>query len=295
MEPIPMPAAIPSHPLFNEMEYLEANQDVKEASAGKANFAWTHFVNFGYRENRPGVPDRVREIVSGVMNAQVPVPPPRLIDRVHGTPNAETFDKVGRVLALDIYGAVAPFVSLDQALNILDFGCGCGRVTRFLRPLFPAASIQGADIDAEAIGWCAKHCQGIQFSVGKDLPPLSFESASFDLICAISVFTHLPEEMQFQWLGELRRITKKTGLLVITVSSDRLIKDLLPTMKDVERGESGFYYLKAGNTDGLPDYYQAAWHTPEYIRRVWSKWFTITAHVPAGANGHQDLLLCRPI
>src|ERR1700678_581152 len=103
MEPIPVPADTPNDSLFSEIGYLEANKDVKEASAGKANFAWTHFVNFGYRENRPGVPDRVRAIVSGVMDAQVPVPPPRLIERVHGTPNAETFDKVGRVLALDIY------------------------------------------------------------------------------------------------------------------------------------------------------------------------------------------------
>ena len=46
-------------------------------------------------------------------------------------------------------------------------------------------------------------------------PPLGLEHGSFDLIYAISVFTHLTDN-SVPWLLELRRMLKPDGLLIAT-------------------------------------------------------------------------------
>ena len=40
--------------------------------------------------------------------------------------------------------------------RILDFGCGHGRVTRWLRAAFPEAQISIADLNDSGIRWCAE-------------------------------------------------------------------------------------------------------------------------------------------
>jgi len=98
--------------------------------------------------------------------------------------------------------------------------------------------------------------------------------------------------MQFQWLGELRRITKLGGLLAISVANESLIRSSLSPEESRKLDGKGFYYAPYGSTDGLPEFYQAAWHTREYIEKVWSKYFSIVQQIPAGIAGHQDLILC---
>jgi len=44
------------------------------------------------------------------------------------------------------------------------------------------------------------------------MPPMSYEDNMFDFVYSISIFTHLPEDMQFAWLQELQRITKPGGI-----------------------------------------------------------------------------------
>ena len=59
--------------------------------------------------------------------------------------------------------------------TILDFGCGCGRLIRSLRPLCdPWATIHGVDIDPAAIAWCKQNIADASFSVNDEYPPLHF-------------------------------------------------------------------------------------------------------------------------
>lgn len=260
---------------------------------------WSHYVSWGWREERPGVPAEVRDLVRTVMDAASVVPPERLISRVHGTSEAGGFASVGKTVALDIYGAVAPHLPLGQPMRILDFGCGCGRVLPYMALIAAQADFAGSDIDQEAIAWCRENFRvkaergRFAFGVNSDLPPLPFPEGSFDLVYAISVFTHLPEDMQFDWLGELNRITRPGGLLVISTAGAHLIRDHLAADRVRLLDEKGFYYHPYGSTDGLPDYYQAAWHTRSYVEKAWSGFFEIVDFVPSGIAGHQDLVLCR--
>ena len=284
---------------FDPAAYLAANPDVARAvSEGRMTSAWRHYVQFGHAEGRPGVPGDVRRKVGAVLAAPARIPPARLIARVHGSGDAAGFEQVGRAVALDIFAAVDDRISLEHRLSVLDFGCGCARVLRYMAELAPTARFQGSDIDGEAISWClASYPHEVRrsrfaFARNADLPPLPFRSDSFDLIYAISVFTHLPEGLQLRWLAELRRVARPDALVVLSTQGDALIRGHLGPEDARVLDSHGFFYHPYGATQGLPEYYQAAWHTRAYIDRVWSRYFHVAAHLRAGVADHQDLVLC---
>lgn len=53
-------------------------------------------------------------------------------------------------------------------------------------------------------------------------PPTPYVSGSFDLIYALSVFSHLDEPLQRDWLAEFRRLLRPGGLLVLSLLGERL-------------------------------------------------------------------------
>ncbi len=285
---------------FDALAYLGANPDVARAvDEGRVSSAWSHFVSHGFREGRGGVPAAVAAKVGAVMAVSAAPPPAKLISRVHGTAEAAGFEQVGRTIALDIYGAVCTRLDLDGPLRILDFGCGCGRVLRYMAGIAPVSTIHGSDIDREAIAWCEGEFRGdvargrLAFAVNGDHPPAPFAPDSFDLVYGISVFTHLPEDLQLLWLGELRRVTRPGGLAVLTTQGGALIRRHLDAGQARRFDETGFHYFPYGSTQGLPEYYQSAWHDGAYVDRVWTRFFEIVGRTPGGIAGHQDLVLCR--
>ena len=285
---------------FDASAYLRANPDVAKAvEEGRVPSAWSHFVTHGFHENRGGVPAAVLARVEAVMGATGAPPPARLISRVHGTSEAAGFEQVGRIIALDIYAAAGALLDMDGPLRVLDFGCGCGRVLRYMGVVAPRAAIHASDIDAEAIAWCEGNFRGeiesgrFSFATNRDRPPTALGDGQFDLVYAISVFTHLPEELQLLWLGELGRVLRPGGIAVLSTQGGSLIRSHLSPGDSRHFDEKGFHYFPYGSTEGLPDYYQAAWHDRSYIDRVWSRTFEILGQVPGGIAGHQDLILCR--
>jgi 2-polyprenyl-3-methyl-5-hydroxy-6-metoxy-1,4-benzoquinol methylase len=153
--------------------------------------------------------------------------------------------------------------------------------------------LYGTDIDREAILWCQRSLGDIgEFSVNDDDPPLDQPDGYFDVLYAISVLTHLPEEMQFLWLGELERVLRPGGLAALSTHGEGVLKERSRHRWKRLKAD-GFLYMQGGAVEGLPDYYQNAFHTHTYIRRHWSEYFEIEAILPGGIAGHQDLVLCR--
>lgn len=101
--------------------------------------------------------------------------------------------------------------------RVLEFGCGIGRVMRHLAAQAEAAAeFHGCDIDEPSIAWLREHWSPpFVLAVNGEEPPLPYADEQFDLVYAISVFTHLTDSWA-RWLLELRRILKPDGLLVAT-------------------------------------------------------------------------------
>jgi SAM-dependent methyltransferase len=145
---------------------------------------------------RPGRPTAV---------AGPALPPRRLMVRVAGTADADWFLRSGRAA----YDAIAGHVPLAEIDSVLDFGCGCGRVTRYWSDF--AGTVSGGDMSTRAVDWCRENLPFARFEVNRLEPPLTFEDESFDLAYALSVFTHLTDELQLAWRDELRRVLRPDG------------------------------------------------------------------------------------
>ena len=182
---------------------------------------------------------------------------------------------------------------LEGFREILDFGAGPGRVVSCIRELNPAARLSASDIDPEAIAWARQALPDVaDFVVNPTEPPAPFPDETFDLIYAISVFTHLPADLQWAWLSDLRRLLKPGGIL-LTTKLDPTLYDL-PEEVRTEAMRKGFaYWGAADETDGLPGFYRLAYHTDEYVRREWSRYFEVLHVGSHDLNGMQDAVMLR--
>lgn len=218
-------------------------------------------------------------------------PPAHLRERVHGDADVESFWAVGQCAADDIMRA------LNGALHfhtVLDFGCGCGRVLPFMQAALSDAQFHAVDIDEDAIRWVRGAHPHAQAQTTQGSPPLPYADASFDLIYAVSVWTHLDEDRQRAWLTEMRRVLKPGGVLVASLHGERAASRMMPSEAWGDIVVHGFAYAPVGIWQGVfPAWYGVAWHTEAYVRRVWGGYLTVHAHLPAGLNDNHDLVVCE--
>ena len=280
-----------------------------QARYSSALFAVTVFIHCGAERRgfEYAVPQEwVQRIFSGA--GMVPrakaATPPHLMVRVCGSSEIG-FYPTGHVAVQQIRALLAGVgTQLESFETILDFGCGCGRVLLALHNEgLPPGALFGSDLDQEAMNWCAANLgPAATFEWNGNLPPTRYPGEKFDLVYAISVFTHLPEEHQFAWLAELRRIIKPGGFLIATVHGPTTCSHLPAELqREVTRRGSLYVdqnrkdwpsYLGA-KTDGLPDFYRLTYHTFDYVRRNWSRDFEVLNIVEQGLNFIQDAVVCR--
>jgi SAM-dependent methyltransferase len=222
------------------------------------------------------------------------IPPASLRYRVHGSPDVEGFLKVGKRCSEDIEAALEKIgKNFDSFRNVLDFGCGCGRTLIWFGSPLRSAYLYGTDIDAEAISWCRNNLDFAGFSVNNPLPPLEYPSETFDLIYAISVFTHLDEDYQFRWLDELKRVTKSKGIVLLTVHGPHAWKSL-PREDIIQIEQKGFKFISSNIMKGIfPEWYQNAYHTKEYVLDRYSKYFDVLDYIPKGMSNLQDMVVLQ--
>ena len=284
---------------FDETQYLRLNPDVSKAiEQEEFESGWQHYSLFGINEDRQGVAKETK-IVEGLsgQNVSLPIPPADLRARVHGAKELSGFLKIGKTVALNLESTLKSLaVEIDNGSSILDFGCGCGRVISWFQDLHSDSKFYGTDIDTEAITWCQEHLSDRgDFQVNEVMPPLSYSDGFFDLVYSISIFTHLPEDMQFAWLKELQRVCKKGAYLLLTVHGEKLFPSKKIGSFKSKFKEEGFYYFVEDKAVGLPEFYQTSFHTESYIRDRWSSFFKIEKIIPKGIANHQDLVICKNV
>ncbi len=87
---------------FDENKYLELNIDVKNAVAkGEFISGWSHFISYGYYENRDGGPIKIEQPIKNLLD-NIKHPPPHLRVRVHSKV-VFTYKSIGKMWHLISY------------------------------------------------------------------------------------------------------------------------------------------------------------------------------------------------
>jgi SAM-dependent methyltransferase len=220
----------------------------------------------------------------------LPIPPTPLRILVAASPDISWFIDSGRRGADSIRAILERHaIPLNRSTPLLDFGCGCGRVTRHFAPLGPA--VHGTDLNPALVAWCRRHLSFGRFDVNGLGPPLPFPDGQFALAYALSVFTHLPESLQDAWMQELRRVVGPGGHVIITTHGVHYLNELNEAERD--RFRSGQLVIRRDDSPGSN--VCGAYHPETYVREHLSEGFTVVDFVAEGAAGNpfQDLWLLR--
>jgi SAM-dependent methyltransferase len=241
-----------------------------------------------------------------------PIPPTDLIYRVvspFGADDVErerrAFDNDARASVRALEDAVATLGhELGDFGRIMDFGCGPGRIMRYLGPLAENSQLHGVDIDPGIIDWCSAHIPFAEFTTGPHEPPLPYPPESFDLIFNHSVFTHLDEHRQDLWLAELQRLLRPGGIALLTVHStrqwNRTLADIAGGGEDADAyrdrlERDGIVFLSDDGFIGTthPDWYHTTFHAPWYIHEHWTQFLSLRAYIHEGSVTQDMIILER--
>jgi SAM-dependent methyltransferase len=218
----------------------------------------------------------------------LPLPSARLVYLVSGQYNVEAFYNNG-IQGFECIKAVLRKNGLyaDTFKNILDFGCGCGRITRHWKQL-NRARIYGVDYNAGLLGWCRKNLPFASYEINKPMSMLRRDSGVFDFIYAASVFTHLSEQPQTFWIQELKRVLKPGGIFLITVHGMTRLNQLPETEK--RRFLAGKPVIVGRNFSGTN--FCCVYHPEQYVKNNIARGFKLLDFLPGGAKDtNQDMYL----
>jgi SAM-dependent methyltransferase len=186
----------------------------------------------------------------------------------------------------------------------LDFGSSSGRVVRVLAAAWPAASWEGCDPNADAVAWGREHLPGIGFFQSPQAPPLPRADGVYELVFAISIWSHFAAEPALEWLAEMRRVLTPGGLFVLTThgansvahaASRRPLWQLDDVMRTLHRRGHWFTdeFGERGDWGVRDPGWGWAFFSPEWVlSHVRADW-TVEGFWPGGAEGDQDLWVLR--
>lgn len=238
--------------------------------------------------------------------------PPRKLEGLDGRVHFNDFMLVDdspegvetyRTRALNVIGLIdrsleAAGRSVGDVRRWLDFGCGYGRVLRFLVQRVDPDRVYASDVIDEGVEFCAS-----EFGVH----PLHSTAAlrdldlgRFDFLYAISVLTHLDEENETAMMEFLHRSLEPGGIALFTTHGQWSLDHLdfygeiyVEMHDDLARRvrERGLAYVPYHHYAG--DDYGMTWHSAEYVQSRMAELHGDSMRLlffePHGLDHHQDV------
>ena len=186
-------------------------------------------------------------------------------------------------------------LNLRTVASIFEFGCGSARLIRHLRCI-DGIQLVGSDVMGDFIFWCQENIPGVNFYKNELDPPLPFaESNSFDFAFAQSVFTHIPLETQAEWIREMHRILRPSGLFIGTVLGKRHEQIMLSQEQSAELRQQGHLTLDADDDQAsYSTQLIKSWdifQTRSEVLKAFGTHFEVLDYIPHGL----DILVLRKI
>ena len=235
-----------------------------------------------------------------------PFPPAHLMQVVSGLTSEAEF----AVRGATIYRAIqnASPVPLNAFKSILDFGCGCGGLSRLFKG--HPGQVTGCDIDGRLIEWVDANLDFMRAVQTQPNEKLPFGDDAFDAVISNSVFTHLNEASQEFYLNELSRVSRPGASLFLTVHGDRALEraqneeqifnmidiaaeELDGAASTMRQGLHSFVLQRHGHLTSEHYDYGITFIPKAYLQSVWPKYFDIVDIVDGAIDDWQDIVVCR--
>lgn len=118
-------------------------------------------------------------------------------------------------------------ILLDENLNpgkqVLDLGCGAGKFTLWMQEAGFQAT--GVDVSSNALEKARRTAPQCDFRLMTSEGRIPAEDNRFDAVWTTEVIEHVLDVSQF--LGEIQRVLRPKGLLILTTPYHGLLKNLL--------------------------------------------------------------------
>jgi len=256
-------------------------KEIRFSYGEKQNFPFNPFHEYAYPSND---------------SIAVPEPSGRL--RVHGSDSLSSFLLEGYSTFRKLNQIIRSTTTINKIKNarVLDWGCGCGRVSRYFDTI--DKELWGADIDDLNLRWCEEHLNMKTLAISSN-PNKNLPDSYFDLIFGISVMTHLHHDLQILWLDELTRSLRKGGYIILTFHGLASALRNISNEGFTELLCKGFYDFGENSIlkGAVPENedYRDTYNTLNQIVLTWTDKLRVIKYFESLIGNHQDLIVLQKI
>ena len=182
--------------------------------------------------------------------------------------------------------------------DVLDFGCGWGRLTRFLARDVAPGRLYGCDPAEDILAVCRETRVPATLARSDFVPDRIPFDGPFDLAFAFSVFTHLSEPAHERCLDALHAVLRPGGVLVVTVRPPAYL-DFSPLLRRPDGALPGYVFAPHAADPGHPQYEGGEMTYGEtviglpYVRERWAPRFELLEVDLLAGDLYQVMLTLR--
>jgi SAM-dependent methyltransferase len=219
---------------------------------------------------------------------------------VHDHPSFNTPAKIadfyfesGRISAQKVRDLVREAGGVPAAPALLEFAAGYGCVTRHLRNEFPEARVTASDIHDEALDFISA-AMGTAVLRSAHVPENFRTTQSYDVVVAISFFSHMPAATWQRWLQALADRLAPGGLLIFTTHGVAS----LPHCGNPDLGDDGYWFAPVSEQKDLAgEEYGCAVTAFDWVNKQIGKTtgVRLIRFQEAFWFGHQDVYVLRGV
>jgi SAM-dependent methyltransferase len=186
---------------------------------------------------------------------------------------------------------------IEDVERWLDFGCGYGRVLRFLLERVPPQRVSASDVIAEGVEFCRSEFGITALRSRRELA--SVQLGAYDFVYAVSVITHLDERNSVDFLRLLGDSLTEGGIALFTTHGEWSLAhpghygpEYEAKAEEIESAvrERGIAYLRY---EFGPADYGMTWHSREFVEATIAELhggkLRPLLFKPQGLDGHQDV------
>ena len=206
---------------------------------------------------------------------------------------ARDYYEGGGVAADWLKRTIATFRSVDEPFKLLEFAAGYGRVSRHVVKAIPQAQIVASDIHPAAVGFLRQI--GIDAHQSSATPQTFSIDQRFDVIFALSFFTHMPKSTWAGWLQALLRHLEPGGCLVFTTHGVPGMKVMGDAhQRTLAFDEDGFWFAPMSEQEDIDTAeYGSTGTSFRYVHKVVEECGASLFSFQERGAGYQDVYVVR--